>query len=214
MAKRECIRVCTVVANDDAASAPIDAIEKRRGVAGEIVMWKVAGARAAQGASLDEVIEDARHAVDETRSIGVGLSASTIPAVGKSNFTIRNGEMEVGIGQHGEPGILNQATLPARDVSKLMFDKLATDLPFTRGDKISLLLSGLGPMPLMEQYILYAEIAVCANRALRVFMRGQYLHVAGNDGRERDADQTRCRPRCMPRLFLCQSIGITLGDAA
>ncbi len=76
----------TVVVNDDAASAPKDEIEKRRGVAGEIVMWKVGGARAAQGASLDEVVAAARKAVDATRSIGIGLSACTIPAVGKANF--------------------------------------------------------------------------------------------------------------------------------
>src|SRR6266702_3222802 len=75
LAEREGIRVRTVVANDDAASAPKDEIDKRRGVAGEIVMWKVGGARAAQGASLDEVLAAARKAVDATRSIGIGLSA-------------------------------------------------------------------------------------------------------------------------------------------
>lgn len=159
MAEREGIRVVPVVANDDAASAPPEEIEKRRGVAGEIVMWKVAGARAAQGASLDEVVAAARHAVDSTRSIGIGLSACTIPAVGKANFTIADGDMEVGIGHHGEPGISVQRILPAKDMAKLMLDKVVSDLPFARGDKVALLVSGLGATPLMEQYILYGEVA-------------------------------------------------------
>jgi dihydroxyacetone kinase-like protein len=165
LAEREGIRVRTVVANDDAASAPKDEIEKRRGVAGEIVMWKVGGARAAQGASLDEVVAAARKAVDATRSIGIGLSACTIPAVGKANFVIKDGEMEVGIGHHGEPGILVQRTVPAKDMAKLMLDKLLPDLPFARGDKVSVLLSGLGATPLMEQYVLYAEVADCLREA-------------------------------------------------
>ena len=98
MAAKEGITVKTVVANDDVASAPKDELAKRRGVAGEILMWKVGAARAAEGGSLDEVIAAAQKAIDNTRSIGIGLSPCTIVAVGHPNFQIKDGEMEVGIG--------------------------------------------------------------------------------------------------------------------
>ena len=105
MAREEGIEVKTVVANDDVPSAPKDQVEKRRGVAGEILMWKVGGAKAALGASLDEVIAEAQKAIANTRSMGIGLSPCTIPEVGHPNFKIEDGKMEVGIGHHGEPGL-------------------------------------------------------------------------------------------------------------
>ena len=82
------IMVKTVVANDDVPSAPKTELEKRRGVAGEILMWKVAGAKAALGGDLDEVIAVAQKAIDNSRSVGIGLSSCTIPAVGHPNFHI------------------------------------------------------------------------------------------------------------------------------
>lgn len=159
MAERAGITVKTVVANDDVPSAPKTELAKRRGVAGEILMWKVGGAKAAQGADLDGVIRAAQKAIDRTRSIGIGLSACTIPAVGKANFTIRDGEMEVGIGHHGEPGIQVMPTRSAKDMAALMLDIVLPDLPIARGDEVAVLLSGLGATPVMEQYILYGEIA-------------------------------------------------------
>lgn len=159
LAERADIEVRTVVANDDAASAPPDQPGKRRGVAGEILMWKVGAAVAARDGSLEQVIAAARKAIDHTRSIGIGLSACTIPAVGKANFVIKSGEMEVGIGHHGEPGVAVQKVVPARDMAQLMLERLLPDLPFARGDKVAVLLSGLGATPLMEQYILYADVA-------------------------------------------------------
>lgn len=88
MAARQGITVKTVVANDDVASAPKDQREKRRGVAGEVLMWKVGGAKAALGGTLDEVIDAAQKAIDHTRSVGIGLAPCTLPAVGHPNFTI------------------------------------------------------------------------------------------------------------------------------
>ena len=94
----------TVVANDDVPSAAKSEREKRQGVAGEVLMWKVGGAMAATGVSLEEVIRVGQKAIDNTRSVGVGLTPCTIPAVGKPNFTIEPGKMEMGIGHHREPG--------------------------------------------------------------------------------------------------------------
>ena len=159
MAERAGITVATVVANDDVASAPKAEIAKRRGVAGEILMWKVGGAAAERGESLGEVIRLAQKTIDQTRSVGIGLSSCVIPAVGKANFTIKDGEMEVGIGHHGEPGIQVTTTRSAREMADLMLDIILPDLPIERGDEVAVLVSGLGATPVMEQYILYGELA-------------------------------------------------------
>ncbi len=158
MAKKDGIEVRTVVANDDAASAPKSEREKRRGVAGEILMWKVAGAKAAEGASLDEVIAAAQKAIDNTRSIGIGLTPCTLPSVGKPNFQIKEGTMELGIGHHGEPGIQVCELRTADRMAELMLDIILPDYPFAKGDEVAVLVSGLGATPLMEQYIFYNEI--------------------------------------------------------
>ena len=136
MAERAGIRVETVVANDDVASAPKGDEARRRGVAGEILMWKTAGACAAQGGTLEQVIAVAQKTIAQTRSIGIGLSSCTIPAVGKANFHIADGNMEVGIGHHGEPGITVSAITPAAAMAKTMVEAIVADLPFARGDRV------------------------------------------------------------------------------
>lgn len=157
-AAKEGIEVKTVVANDDVASAPKDQREKRRGVAGEVLMWKVGGAKAAQGASLDEVIAAAQKAIDNTRSVGIGLTPCTLPAVGHANFEIKDGTMEVGIGHHGEPGIEVVALESAAQMAQRMVDVVVPDYPFQSGDEVVVLVSGLGATPIMEAYVLYDEI--------------------------------------------------------
>lgn len=156
MAAREGITVKSVIANDDVASASKDQREKRRGVAGEILMWKTAGAVANQGASLDEVIRVAQKTIDSCRSVGVGLSACTIPANGKPNFHIEEGKVEFGIGHHGEPGIEVTDLKSASLIAKRMVNLLLDDYDFK--DRVLVLVSGLGSTPLMEQYIFYNEV--------------------------------------------------------
>ena len=158
MAAKEGIEVKTVAANDDAASAPKDQKEKRRGVAGEVFMWKAGGAKAAAGASLDEVIAAAQKAIDNTRSVGIGLTPCTLPAVGRPNFEITPGTMEVGIGHHGEAGIERAVLETAAQMAKRMVDIVLPDYPFVRGDEAAVLVSGLGATPVMELYVLYSEI--------------------------------------------------------
>lgn len=169
MAAKEGITVKTVVANDDVASAGKDELGKRRGVAGEILMWKAGGAKAAEGASLDEVIAAAQKAIDSTRSIGIGLSPCTIVANGKPNFLIEDGKMEVGIGHHGEPGVKVMDTRPAKEMADLMLGYVLPDLPFAAGDDLAVLVSGLGATPVMELYILYDRIAeVVGEKGMRI----------------------------------------------
>ena len=158
MAKKQGITVKTVVANDDVASAPKDQREKRRGVAGEILMWKAGGAKAAMGGNLEEVVAAAQKAIDNTRSVGIGLSPCTLPAVGHPNFEIEDGTMEVGIGHHGEPGIEVCKLETAAQMAQRMVNIVVPDLPFKAGDEVVALVSGLGATPVMELYVLYNEI--------------------------------------------------------
>lgn len=152
------IVVGKVVANDDVPSAPSSDRSRRRGVAGEILMWKVGGAKAAMGGNLEEVLAVAQKAIDNTRSMGVGLSPCILPEVGHPNFTIEPGTMEVGIGHHGEPGIEVAPLESAEQIARRMCDVILPDLPFKSGDEVVVLVSGLGSTPLMEQYILYGEV--------------------------------------------------------
>ncbi|MDR2078470.1 MAG: dihydroxyacetone kinase subunit DhaK, partial [Treponema sp.] len=158
MAEKEGITVKTVIANDDVASAPKGEAEKRRGVAGEVLMWKAGGARAALGGNLDEVIAAAQKAIDNTRSVGIGLTPCTLPAVGHPNFEIKDGTMEVGIGHHGEPGIEVCPLETAARMARRMVGVVLPDYPFQAGDEVVVLVSGLGATPVMELYVLYDEI--------------------------------------------------------
>ena len=170
MVEREGIAVKTVVANDDVPSAPKDELDKRRGVAGEILMWKVGGAKAAQGGSLDEVIAAAQKAIDNTRSIGVGLTPCTIPAVGHPNFSIEPGKMELGIGHHGEPGIEVSDLKTADEIAETMVAAVLPDLPFASGDEVVVLVSGLGATPINELYVLYDRIdELLAEKGIKVY---------------------------------------------
>ena len=170
MAAKEGLEVKTVVANDDVASAPKDQRDKRRGVAGEIFMWKCGGAKAAQGASLDEVIATAQKAIDNCRSVGIGLTPCTLPAVGHPNFEIKDGTMEVGIGHHGEPGIEVCQLETAAQMAQRMVDVVVPDYPFQSGDEVACLVSGLGATPVMELYVLYDEIEkILAAKGIKVY---------------------------------------------
>jgi dihydroxyacetone kinase-like protein len=169
LAREDGITVKTVVATDDVPSAPPAERAKRRGVAGEVIMWKAGGAKAALGGSLDEVVSAAQKAMDNTRSIGIGLTPCTIPAVGKPNFMIEPGKMEVGIGHHGEPGMRVDTLRPAAEMAEMMLDVILPDLPFSSGNEVAALVSGLGATPVMELYILYGHVAeLLAKKGMRI----------------------------------------------
>ena len=170
MAQREGIMVKTVVANDDVASAPPDSRQKRRGVAGEVLMWKCGGAAAAMGADLEEVIRISQKAIDQSRSVGIGLAPCTLPAVGHPNFTISEGSMEVGIGHHGEPGIRVEPIRDASGMAETMLDIILPDYPFVARDEVTVLVSGLGATPVMELYVLYREVyKLLASKGISIY---------------------------------------------
>ena len=158
MVAKDGIEVATVVANDDVSSAPATERDKRRGVACEIFMWKIGGAMAASGAGLNAVQRAAQKAIDACRSVGVGLGPCTLPAVGHPNFAIAAGQMEVGIGHHGEPGTRIESLRPARDVADDMVRIVMDDHNMPKGTELAVLVSGLGATPVNELYVLYDHI--------------------------------------------------------
>nr|WP_319389305.1 dihydroxyacetone kinase subunit DhaK [uncultured Cohaesibacter sp.] len=172
MIKKDGIEVATVVANDDVCSAPAEEREKRRGVAGEIFMWKIGGAKAATGASLSEVIAAAQKAIDNCRSIGLGLGPCTLPAVGHPNFLIEPGKMEVGIGHHGEPGVRVEDLESANEIADDMVKVVLDDHNLPAGTEVAVLVSGLGATPINELYVLYDRMAT------KIEERGLKIHKA------------------------------------
>ncbi|MDP1732389.1 MAG: dihydroxyacetone kinase subunit DhaK [Devosia sp.] len=159
LAAKDGIAVATVVANDDVCSAGPSERDKRRGVAGEIFMWKCGGAKASEGASLEQVRATAQRAIDNCRSVGIGLGPCTLPAVGHPNFSIEPDTMEVGIGHHGEPGVRVEPLKRAAEVARDMCGIVLDDHDLAAGTEVAVLVSGLGATPLNELYILNHTIA-------------------------------------------------------
>lgn len=167
----EGIRVEQVLVNDDVASAKNFEKEKRRGVAGLVYAYKVAGASAERGDNLDEVAGVAKHMIENTRTIGFALSACTIPDVGEPSFAIDDNTIEVGMGIHGEPGIEKREMMTADEVVTLAFQYINDDMPIRSGDTVSIMINSLGATPLEELYILYRKIhKICTAKKINVFM--------------------------------------------
>ncbi len=158
MAAMDGIRVETVIASDDVASAPPSQWQRRRGVAGLFYAYKIAGAAAAEGADLGTVVRATRRAVEWTRSMGVALSPCTVPMAGVPTFTIADDEMEIGMGIHGEAGVERGPLQPADAIAERLTRTILADLPFVSGDTVSVLVNGLGATPPEELYILYRRV--------------------------------------------------------
>ena len=158
MAAVDDIRVEQVLGTDDVASAPKGSEARRRGVAGIFFIYKIAGALAARMANLDEVKAVAEKAASRVRSMGVALSPCTIPEVGKPTFSIQEGEMEIGMGIHGEAGVRRGAIQPADAVADQVLSAILDDMPCAKGDTVSVLINGLGATPLEELYVLYRRV--------------------------------------------------------
>lgn len=151
----EDISCTTVLLTDDVASAPPDEAEKRRGVAGMVYAFKMAGAAAEEGRDLEAVTAVAQKAADACRSIGVALSPCTVPQAGKPTFEIADDEIEMGMGIHGEPGVWRGRLKTADEIAGEMMDRLLADMPLAQGDRVSALVNSLGATPPEELYILY-----------------------------------------------------------
>ena len=152
------ITCTTVMLADDVASAKPAEAEKRRGVAGMVYAFKIAGAAAEAGHDLATVTAVAQKAADSCRSIGAALSSCTVPQAGKPTFQIGDDEMEMGMGIHGEPGVWRGKLQPADAIANEMIDRLLADMPLAKGDRVSVLVNSLGATPPEELYILYRVV--------------------------------------------------------
>jgi dihydroxyacetone kinase len=155
MATDEGIRVESVRGADDVASAPLERMATRRGIAGILFGYKIAGAAAAEGADLDAVVAIARRALEGTRSMGVAVSPCTLPTVGHENFSLPEGEMEIGMGIHGEPGVRRGPLASADEVTEELVSTILSDLDPPAGSDLAVLVNGLGATPPEELFVIY-----------------------------------------------------------
>ena len=148
----------TVLVKDDVASAPKENADRRRGVAGMVYAFKIAGAAADEGRDLDGVAAAAQKALDHTRTMGIALSPCIVPEVGKPTFAIADDEIEIGMGIHGEPGIEVRKMMTADEIAELIVEKILADMPVASGAKVSVMVNGLGATPKEELLIVYRRV--------------------------------------------------------
>ena len=158
LAELDGIQTRTVLVTDDALSAPIERRDERRGVAGMVFAFKIAGASAERGDGLERVTELAQRAVNATRTVGVGLSPTILPAAGKPTFELADGEMEIGIGIHGEPGQHRGPLETADQVGDRLISAILADQELGAGDRVAVLVNGLGATPAEELYLIYRRV--------------------------------------------------------
>jgi dihydroxyacetone kinase/dihydroxyacetone kinase-like protein len=158
MAELEGIPTMTAVGRDDVASQPKERSADRRGVAGILFAFKAAGAAAERGDSLKQVAAVAEDIIDNTATMGVGLSPTILPTTGKPSFELGEGEMEVGIGIHGEPGFHRGNVETADRIAELLTERLIADLGVSSGDHVAVLVNGMGATPLEELYLLFRRV--------------------------------------------------------
>lgn len=157
LAEMEGIEVDFVVVKDDVAVEDSTFSAGRRGIAGTVFVHKIAGAKAKEGGSLQEVKEAAEKAIKNIRSMGMSLTPCTIPANGKPNFEIEEDKMEVGMGIHGEPGIQRKNLVPSNELARELLGHIFDDMDFSDSN-VALMTNGLGSTPLMELYILNRDV--------------------------------------------------------
>ncbi|MEV8253225.1 dihydroxyacetone kinase family protein [Rhodoglobus sp. NPDC076762] len=185
MCRTNGVEVATVLGTDDLLSAPPERTADRRGVAGLFLVYKVAGAAADQLMSLTDVTRIANTAVQNTRTMGVGLSPTILPAAGEATFQLDDGEMEIGVGIHGEQGTHRGPLESADEITDRFLDGIAGELDLTEGARVAVLVNGLGSTPLEELYVMYRRVhTILGERGVTIAHRyvGEYvtsLEMAG-----------------------------------
>ncbi|MFC7848088.1 dihydroxyacetone kinase subunit DhaL [Arthrobacter sp. NPDC057388] len=156
--KAEGIETRTVLVTDDIASAPLDQIEKRRGIAGDLTVFKIAGAAAEAGLNLDEVERLAIKTNYRTRSLGVAFDGCTLPGATEPLFHVPAGQMSLGLGIHGEPGISEHPMPTASELAELLVSRLLEDKPEDAGDRVVAIVNGLGTVKYDELFLLFGKV--------------------------------------------------------
>jgi dihydroxyacetone kinase-like protein len=212
LAEADGIRIETLLIDDDVAVKDSTWTVGRRGVAGNGFVIKALGAAAADGMGLDDLLQLGKDIVAVTRTLGVALSSCIPPARGVPLFDLAEDEMEVGIGIHGEPGRRREPLTPADSIVATMLDAVVSDLPFVSGDRVALMVNGLGGTPLSELYLLFgsahrqlADQGITVGRSYvgeyctSLEMAGASLTLVRLDGR---LDQLLAAPAQIPyRIF-------------
>lgn len=178
MAEAEGVQVEQVVVNDDVAVEDSSFTTGRRGIAGTVFVHKIAGAKAMQGATLQEVKAAAEKTIANVRSIGMALTPCIVPAAGTPSFTLEENEMEIGIGIHGEPGIERKNIVAADDIATELTEKVLADMDLQNGDEVAVMVNGLGATPEMELYIINKKVNdVLTEKGIAVFdtFVGEYM---------------------------------------
>lgn len=157
LAEMEGIKVGTVVVDDDIAVEDSTYTQGKRGVAGTILVHKIVGAAARNGASVEELVTLGEKVVENLKTIGVALTGATVPEVGKPGFVLADDEIEFGVGIHGEPGYKREKIKPSKEMAQELISKLKAAFGWKAGDRFAILVNGLGSTPLMEQYIFYED---------------------------------------------------------
>lgn len=184
MAGMEGITTDMVVTNDDVAVDNSLYTVGRRGVAGTVLVHKIAGAMAETGASLEEVKAVAQKAIDNVRTMGVAINPSTIPSAGKPGFELADDEMEVGIGIHGEPGVYRDTLKPADEIADVLLDKILADIDYSDSE-VAVLVNGSGGTPLMELYLINNHVHDVLNaKGIKIYktLVGNYMTSIEQEG--------------------------------
>ena len=177
MAEMEGITVKHVVTNDDVAVKDSLYTIGRRGVAGTVFVHKIAGAMAETGADLDKVQATAQKVIDNVRTMGAAIEPCTVPAAGKPGFTLSDGEMEIGIGIHGEPGTHREPVKKADEIVDMLLSQILEDIDYS-GSEVAVMINGAGGTPLMELYIINNRVSdVLAEKGIRIHKTfvGEYM---------------------------------------
>lgn len=177
MAEMDGIPVRQVIVNDDVAVKDSLYTVGRRGVAGTVLVHKIAGAKAETGADLDTVQAVAQKVVDNVRTMGMAIEPCTVPASGKPGFELSENEMEVGIGIHGEPGTQREPLRPADEVVDMLMERILADLDYT-GHEVAVLVNGSGATPLMELFIVNNRVSdILTEKGIKVYktLVGNYM---------------------------------------
>ncbi|HEY8662883.1 MAG TPA: dihydroxyacetone kinase subunit DhaK [Propionibacteriaceae bacterium] len=159
LAEADGLKVTTLFIDDDVAVKDSTWTVGRRGVAGNFFVMKACGAKAEEGAELEEVVRVGEKVNSVARTMGIALTACTPPAKGSPLFELGDDEIEVGVGIHGEPGRRRAKMVSANEIVDILLDAVVPDLPFSPGDKVALMINGLGGTPISELYLLYGIAA-------------------------------------------------------
>lgn len=169
MAADDDIKVAQVITKDDVAVENSTWTIGRRGIAGTIFVHKIAGAKAEQGANLEEVKKVAEKVIASERSMGMAISPCTVPAAGKPSFELSDNEMEIGTGIHGEPGVHREKIKTADEITTELADKILSEGIYKSGDEVAVMVNGMGATPLMELYIVNKKLqAILQEKGLKM----------------------------------------------